>query len=268
MTTQTSPARIPILSTTLVLILGLAAIATAHADITLKGRSGLVALNMPNLGQEALYLKRDRLRRDLTDRGRNYSFLYDLTRREVTYIDHAMRQATTRNLAAVAKGQEGSAVREMKLKLTPTGRKQGLGPWTCVEHDIDASLPAEMANKEQVLILLTGRLWIAPKTKEQQAFDPFIKSIQAQDFFIGATAQGRVETAQTQGVKEVLRRVLPRGMLCAADFQLSYEGNGPMANLGRRMATRMSIVYNTYSADPLEDSLFEIPQNYRVNRAD
>lgn len=266
MTPLPSRARRLTLIAALLIALGAGCVSLARADLTLKGRSGLVALNMPNLGQETLYLKKDRLRRDLTDRGRSYSYLYDLKRRELTHLDHAQRQATTRTLAAVAKGKEGAAARNLKLKLTPTGRKQALGHWNCVEHDIDASLPAEMANKEQVTLLLTGRLWIAPKTKEQRDLDPFVKSVQAEDFFIGASAQGQVDTVQTQGVKEVLRRVLPRGMLCGADFQLGYQGDGPMANLGRRMATRMSIVYDTLSTDAIADSLFEIPADYRVTR--
>lgn len=242
-----------------------AAIVTpVHADLTLNGFSQVSALNHPNRSQEALYLKKDRLRRDLTERGRSYTYLYDLKQRELTFIDHLFRQAEVRRLGAG--GQKGTIkVQDLKLELTPTGRKHELTPWVCVEHQVKASLPGSMG-QEQVVVKLDGQVWLAPNTREQRHIDPFIKSIPAQDLFIGVPTQGRAATTQVQGVGEVLRRILPKGMLCAFDLQIDYEGAGPMANLARRMSTRVSLVYENVSETALKDELFAIPAGYQVNR--
>ena len=241
-----------------------AGIAPAHADLTLNGFSQVSALNRPNRSQEVLYLKKDRLRRDLTERGRSYTYIYDLKQRELTFIDHLFRQAEVRRLELSE--QKGSAKgRQLKLDLTPTGRKHELIPWECVEHQIKASLPGSMG-QEQVVVNLDGQVWLAPNTREQRHIDPFIKSLPAQDLFIGVPNQGRAAPTQVQGVNEVLRRILPKGMLCAFEIQVDYEGDGPMANLARRMATRVSLVYESVSEAALKDDLFEIPPGYQVNR--
>ncbi|MGQ9860817.1 MAG: hypothetical protein ACUVSD_02250 [Thiobacillaceae bacterium] len=235
-----------------------------YADLTLSGFSQVSALNHPNRSQETLYLKKDRLRRDLTERGRSYTYLYDLKQRELTFIDHLFRQAEVRRLET---GEQKGApkFKDLKLELTPTGRKHDLTPWECVEHQVKASLPGSMG-QEQVVVNLDGQVWLAPNTREQRHIDPFIKSIPAQDLFIGVPTQGRAATTQVQGVGEVLRRILPKGMLCAFDIQIDYEGAGPMANLARRMSTRVSLVYENVSETALKDEMFAIPAGYQVNR--
>lgn len=238
----------------------LAAAADATADLSLIGHSEVTALNRPNRSQEALYIKKDRLRRDLIEGGHRYTYLYDLKRRQFTVIDHQLRQAEVRTLEADGKKGADKAV---KLELTPTGRRHDLRHWECLEHELGASLPG-MVGQEEVTVSLAGQVWLAPNTKEQRTVNPFIKAIPAQDLFVGVPVQGGAASSQVQGVNEVLRRILPKGMLCAAQIQIDYEGGGPMANLARRMATRLSLVYEGLSDDLLEEALFDVPDGYRL----
>ncbi len=235
-----------------------------QADLTLNGFSQVSALSRPNRSQEALYLKKDRLRRDLTERGRSYTYLYNLKQREVVFIDHLFRQAEVRKIESPnPKGAE--AVKPLKLELSPTGRKHELTPWECQEHQLKASLPGQVG-QESVTVHLDGQVWLAPNAREIRTLEPFVKTLPAQDLFIGVPSQGRAAPTQVQGVNEVLRRVLPKGMLCAFEIQVDYEGGGPMANLARRMSTRVSLVYETIVTDDLKDELFEIPAGYQVSR--
>ncbi|MFN3593496.1 MAG: hypothetical protein ACK4TK_02275 [Thiobacillaceae bacterium] len=235
-----------------------------HADLTLKGFSQVSALSQPNRSQEVLYLKKDRLRRDLIERGRSYSYLYNLKQRELVFIDHLFRQAEARKIeSANPKGAE--AAKPLKLELTPTGRRHELSPWECQEHQLKASLPGQVG-QESVTVHLDGQVWLAPNARETRMLEPFVKTLPAQDLFIGVPSQGRAAPTQVQGVNEVLRRVLPKGMLCAFEIQVDYEGAGPMANLARRMATRLSLVYERIVTEDLKDELFEIPAGYQVSR--
>lgn len=236
----------------------------AQADLTLNGFSQVSALNRPNRSQEVLYLKKDRLRRDLTERGRSYSYLYNLKQREVVFIDHLFRQAEVRKIEA-PNPKGGEAGKPLKLELSPTGRKHELTPWECQEHQLKASLPGQVG-QESVTVQLDGQVWLATNARETRTLEAFIRALPAQDLFVGVPTQGRAAPTQVQGVNEVLRRVLPKGMLCAFELQVDYEGAGPMANLARRMSTRLSLVYETIATDDLKDELFEIPAGYQVSR--
>lgn len=233
----------------------------ALADLTLQGRSTLTALNLPSQGREVLYVKKQQMRRDLTERGRSYSYLYDLRKKEVMVVDHFLRQI---EVHALASGKTGSG-NDLRLDLKPTGRRHLLQDWNCEEHTLSASLPAEMG-REKVTVVLDGTVWLERRAGERKEVAPFVKAVAAEDFFVGAAVPGQPANAQAQGVNEVMRRVFARGMLCAADIQLQYEGSGPMADLGRRMATKAGIVYESVSDQALADDLFELPADYRIVR--
>ena len=243
------------------LVLGLLFAHGAQADLALIGRSTMTALNTPNQGREALFVKKTMMRRDLTNRGRSYSYLYDLKKKEVAVIDHFLRQIEVHALV----GNKTGTNKNLRLKLTPTGRKHALQDWNCEEHNLDASLPADLG-QEKVTVVLTGLVWLESKAGERKEIAPFVKAVEADDFFVGASLPGKAATAQAVGINEVMRQVLGKGMLCAADIELKYEGNGPMANLGRRMASKASIVYEAISDDPLKDEMFAYPAGYREIR--
>lgn len=248
---------------TLLLALLLGGAGPAQADFTLIGRSTLTAMNLSNTGREILFVKKQRMRRDLTDRGRAYTYLYDLGKKEVAVVDHFLRQIEIHTLATTPAGGK-SAVKEISLDLAPTGRKHPLQDWNCEEHSLDASMPAELG-QEKVKVLLSGQVWLERKTDERKELAPFVKAVEADDFFVGAATPGKTAaTSQIQGLNEAMRKVLAKGMLCAAEIQLKYEGAGPMADLARRMATRASIVYESVSDAPLRDETFDIPAGYRV----
>ncbi len=234
-----------------------------QADFTLTGRSTLSALNMPKQGRETLYVNNNLMRRDITDNGRSYSYLYDIKKKEIAVVDHFMRQAEVHALTRPV--NIATKASDLKLKLTPTSRKHTLQNWNCEEHALDASLPAEMG-KEKVTVLLVGQVWLERKAKERKEIAPFLKTVATEDFFIGAAAAGKALGPQAQGINEAMRRVLDHGMLCAADIQLKYEGNGPMVDLARRMATKASIVYDTVTTETLKDELFAIPAGYKEIR--
>ncbi len=234
-----------------------------QADFTLIGRSTFTAMNMPNTGKEALLVKKNRLRRDVSERGRVYSYLYDLGKNEVTVVDHFLRQAETHTLASVAKS--AGAVKDLRLELSPTGRKHTMQDWNCEEHNLAADMPGEMG-QEKVRVLLSGQVWLESKASERKEIAPFLKAVAAEDFFVGVVNPGKPISSQAQGINEAMRRILAKGMICAGEIQMRYEGGGPMADLGRRMANRMSIVYDTLSGDTLREDVFDIPPGYRVLR--
>lgn len=240
------------------LIAGLLFAPAVHADLTLIGRSTLTALNMPSQGREALYVKKHLLRRDVTERGRSYSYLYDLKKKEVIVVDHFQRLIDRRALASGKAGKNNV----LSLDLKATGRKHDLQGWNCEEYSLDASLPGEMG-QEKVTLVLDGEVWLERRPSERKELAPFVKAVATEDFFVGSALPGQAANAQAQGINEAMRQVLGKGMLCAADIRLKYEGNGPMADLGRRMATKASIVYETVSEEPVKDEMFDPPAGYR-----
>lgn len=235
-----------------------------RADLSLVGRSTVLAMGMQGVGQEGLWLRKSKLRRDMIDRGKAFSHLYDLSTRKITIIDHSLRQATVFSMSDLNQDADARfSSKELKLDLTPTGRRHQLQKWDCAEQKIFSSMPAEVAG-EKVSFEMRGTIWLAKNAPEQNETDAFVKAAQEPDFFMGIPALAKKSPGQAKGMSEVVRRLAPLGLLCAVDVETRYEGTGRMAELSRKMASRISVTYEKYTTDTLKDDVFDIPKGYRV----
>lgn len=239
---------------------------SARADLSLTGRSSVLAMGMQGVGQESLWLRKTKLRRDLIDRGKAYSHLYDLATREITVIDHSQRQASVFTMSALNQDADARfSSRDLRLDLTPTGRRHQLQNWNCAENKLFAAMPAEVAG-EKVSFEMTGTIWLARNAPEQPETVAFTRAAQEPDFFMGIPALAKKSPGQAQGMSEIVRRLAPMGLLCAVDVETRYQGTGRMAELSRKMQSRIAVTYERYSTEALRDDLFAIPSGYRVVR--
>lgn len=238
----------------------------AHADLAMAGRSTVLAMGMQGIGQEGVWLRHTQIRRDLVDRGKAYSHLYDLDRREITIVDHSQRLAQVYAMADLrAQADARASASDLRLKITPTGRRQALQDWSCAEHRLEAAMPAQIGD-EQVSFELTGAIWLARNTPQQKEVAAFIKAAENPDFFMGIPALAKASPAQARGLSEVVRRLAPLGLLCSADLETRYDGTGRLAELSRKMNSRISVQYERYSTEVLDPGLFAVPAGYRVTR--
>lgn len=233
----------------------------ARADFSLSGRSSIMAMNMTQAGREGLMVKGHQMRRDLTEQGRSYSYLYDLKSKEVTLIDHLMRTAEVRTLASHARATSNN----LNFSIKPLGRQAPLGDWSCEEFTLSASMPVAWG-QETVTVILEGQVWLDRKAIERKELAPFMKVVENEDFFAGVPTPGRSASPQVKVFNEVGRKLLGRGMVCATDVQFKFEGNGPMADLARRTPTRVGMAYETQTDKALSDTVFVIPAGYRIDR--
>jgi len=251
------------------LLLALASVITtlpASADLSMTGRSIVIAMGMQGIGQEGVWLHGTQIRRDLIDRGKAYSHLYDLKKREITVIDHSQRLVQIYAMANLNQQTDASiSSKDLKLDLKPTGRKHALQKWSCAEYDIAATMPAEVGG-EKVSFALAGTVWLARDTPEQKEVAAFVSAAQTPDFFMGIPALAKSSPAQARGMSEIVRRMAPMGLLCAVDVKTKYEGTGRMAALSNKLDSRISLTYEQYGSAPLKADVFDIPNGYRVER--
>jgi hypothetical protein len=242
----------------------LAAAPAAHADLTLVGRNMTTTLGTPATGQESVFLKQTRLRRDVLERGKAYTFLYDLESRQVTVLDHSLRVAEVHAMDALAPVKEAKVSdRGLKLALDPTGRTQALQSWNCAEHKLRAVMPAVLGS-EPVTLQIDGTIWLAHGVPEMAEVKQFLKASESPNIFLGIPSLAKASPGQATALSELVRRLAPKGMPCAAEVDIRYDGSGRMAELARRMNARLGITYQRFSTQQIADSAFALPAGYRV----
>lgn len=238
----------------------------AQADLTMTGHSMAGTANMPFSSQEKVWIRKTTIRRDFVDRGRAYTHLFDLAQQQAAIIDHVTRMAEVHDLGAVQAETEISApLHGLKMTLEKSGNARPLKHWKCEEHVLTASMPARLGNEETVFHI-SGRLWVAGKTKEQSELREMTRLARKPKFFVGIPSVAKISPAQAAAVSELFRRLAPKGLLCDGTVEMSYEGNGPMANLARRIPARLSITFQDFSSEPISQDVFSIPGGYQLIR--
>lgn len=236
----------------------------AIADLTLSGYSTIGAFGMPMSGQEQIMIRKTSVRRDFIDRGRAYIHLFDLATRQGVIIDPLFRRAEVYDLNAIKANTEVSApVDRLKLNIERTGRQHPLRDWTCSEYNLTVSMPAVMGNEETVFNL-KGQVWLAERARERAAVKDLIKIAKRPDFFLAIPQIARTMPAQARAVSELIRKLAPMGLPCAGQFDISYEGSGPLANLARKLPTRLGLEFQNYSTNPIPPEAFAIPAGYQI----
>lgn len=244
------------------------AMPTARADLSLSGHSTVFAMSMQGSGYERLWLENTLLRRDLLDRGKAYSNLYDFKKRVVTLIDHSQRVARVYNLAAMQAAQTvDTKIDEdaITMKLEPTGRTHELQAWPCAEHTLRLSMPAEI-DGEKLVFDMQGTVWLARKAPELKEVAAMLKLIRSPEFFVGIPALIKSAPVHARGISEATRRLAPQGLLCSVDVRLGYSGAGRIAQLSQKLASRISLTFDSYSTDPIPKDTFTVPAGYRVEK--
>ena len=241
----------------------LAALApAAHADLMLTGYSTAGPLST----QERIWIREGQLRRDFIDRGRAFSYLFDLDKRRVALVDHVARQVELHDLKSLQTGAEaGSPSSTLKLKLTPTGTTRPLRHWTCEAHQLTASMPTRLGN-ENATFHLSGTVWIARQPSEQAAVKKWLELSQKKDFFLGVPAAVKATPAQARMLSDLVRELASRGLPCGGELDARHEGTGPLANLASRIPARLTLTLNDFSDTPLSPGLFSIPTAYTLRR--
>lgn len=238
----------------------------AHADLTLNGRSTVVAMGMQGTGREKVWLSNAFIRRDMVDRGKAYSNIFDLKAREVIILDHSLRQATVYSTSSLREQTDASVdSRAIRLETRPTGRIHVLQKWPCAEQALKLAMPAEIGG-EKLSFEMEGTIWLARNTAEQRETAAVLRLMQEPDFFLGIPALTRASPVQARGLSEAFRRLAPMGLLCSVDVALKYEGTGRVATLSKKLASRISLTFDDYDDAPIPKGTFDIPAGYRIER--
>lgn len=236
--------------------------ALGRADLTLSGYSAAGAFGMPMSSQERIYIHDTMIRRDYVDRGRYFSHLFDLARHRVAVIDHASRQIEMHDLNNLQATAEVSApASSMKLAMDRTGQIRPMRHWNCEAYRLSASIPTRLGNEETVFHL-NGVIWVASNVPEQAEVKSLVKLARQPDFFLGIPAVAKVTPAQSQLFSEIIRSLAPKGLPCSCELEASYEGNGPMANLARKMPTRLNIAFQDFTSATIKPEVFNPPAGY------
>jgi hypothetical protein len=249
-----------------VLLCALAA-APASADVTLTQKtSGKGAVGSMAEGETKTYMKGLKYRFDQTSGNRRTTMLVDAGGSQMILINHEKKEAEVFDTAKTgAQMSELVTVAEIKSSFTPTAQTRQLAGHTCTVYDVSITMPVTIA-KMPMTMSMNGPYCLTKSVPGHADYLAFYKAASERGLFFGDPRAAQASPLP-RAMTEMYRKMSELGVPLAMDVTIKSQGDGPMAALMARMGGATMITETTaVSADPIADSLFEIPAGYKIQK--
>jgi hypothetical protein len=247
-------------------LFGLAA-APAFADVTLKQKTtGKGAVGSVADGESTIYMKGLKFRNDQTNGNRRTTMLLDAGGSQMIVINHEKKEAEVYDTAKTGEQMaELVTVAEVKSSFTPTGQTRQVAGHTCTVYDVSVTMPVTIA-KMPMTMSMSGPFCLAKGAPGQADYSAFYKAASERGLFFGDPRAAQASPLP-RAMTEMYRKMSELGVALAMDVTIKTRGEGPMAALMAKMGGATMITETTaVSADPVADSIFEIPAGYKIQK--
>jgi hypothetical protein len=254
----------------------LAADVTIVMTMTMEGKApGMAGQEMPRTVTHIKGLKSA----TVVEMGGNEMVnITDAANRRVVMLNRQQRTATVFDAATGKTGTGKSAAPSgLDIKITPTGRKRTINGIECSEHTFTANVrvdemmggaetPPEMAAMLQgVSMKLDGSIWSAPTGPGAADYMAFMKAA------VDRNVLGLMANAMpglSGGLNQMMAAMAKApGIPYLTETAMTVEGTGPMVEVMRQMGmTMMRMEVTSVTTDPIADSMFEIPEGYKITK--
>ena len=249
------------------------------ADVTITQTMAMegqmAALTAGKMPQMVTRVKGLKARADIDVQGQTISSITDLALKQVILLRSEGKTATI-----MAPGTPpplaGGMMTMPKVDFTmkPTGQSRTIDGMTCDEQALDmamdmaqfgasSQMPPEAAQMmKDVKMLASGSLWITKTAPGAEEFIAFQKAALDSNML---SALSSMIPSQGGMEKLIAAATSAPGIPCVMEITMSFEGTGPMVDAMKQMGPMKMVQKTTkISLDPVPDSAFTIPADYKV----
>lgn len=263
----------------LTLLLSIALVLPAYADVTIKMTTGGKGMGMSATTTGTTYIKGNRMRSDLQMGNRTQSTIFDLDAQKMYIFESGKKEADVWDMAEFGK-QIGMQIdaEKMKASITPNGQKKPFGTLTADGYDMEVTVPATMGNSKEMsmTVTLSGPVWIVKNAPGAAEYNAFYKAAAEKGWIFGDPRAARGQPGQAKAMAEMYRQFAEIGGIAyESDIQIKMGvTDAPSGGPGGLMAGMLAKMGNMSAQTKVEDvqtgaladDLFAPPAGYRLNQ--
>jgi hypothetical protein len=237
----------------------------AFADVTLKSKGSATGMVGAMTGDKTEYVKGAKMRTDqTTGAGKKMTTIIDASARQLISIDHDKKEAQVLDMKGVSESMSRIGVENISVSITPAGTTRQIAGKTCEVYDLKIAVPIDMS-KMKMTMAMTGPHCLVKNGPGQADFLAFYKAAYEGGLFFDA-AQAKSQPAVAKAMADMYKKMSELGVPYASELTIQMQGEGPMAEMMKKMGNTISTEVTEVSAAPLAASLFEVPEGYKVTK--
>jgi hypothetical protein len=265
------------------IVLVMACAAAARADVTITSTMSSKGPGMGIGGDVVTFIKGTKMRTDMTMRGQTRTTIVDLEAHALVSVNHETKQALRYDMRSYAPdlarvGQAGVAV-----DLKPTGETKTLLGQACDGYAITVSTVAFSTGRgglDKTRMVMSGPAWIASASPGRADYEVFYGTAASMGLVFTDPRTVRAQPGQAKGLAALYAAIAAKGVPYWLEVTVTHEGipaQGDVTLHGQPLppgapsrpllSASTSSVVTGVSTDPIQDSVFEVPEGYKASPA-
>jgi hypothetical protein len=197
------------------------------------------------------------MRADVKMMQQDMSVFFDAAAKQVWMANHATREITTPDPAAMA-GNFPVVFGDAAVSMKPTGETKEMLGRVCQGYAIEMTVPMSFG-QESITMRMSGTVWIADKGPGVEEFKALTRAAAESGFSTSFMAQGPT----LKGTVELQKAMAEAGIPLAQEFHVAMEGAGQAAAALAQFGNMTLVTTVTgLSTDPIADEVFALPAGY------
>jgi hypothetical protein len=259
------------------LLLSIAVVLPAYADVTVKMTTGGKGLGMAASTTGTTYIKGNKMRSDLQMGNRTQSTIFDLDAQKMYVFESGKKEADVWDMAEFGK-QIGMNIdaEKMKTSIKPNGEKKPFGNLTADGYNMEVSVPATIGNNKDMTmtVTLSGPVWIVKDAPGAAEYNAFYKTAVEKGWIFGDPRAAKGQPGQAKAMAEMYRQFAEIGGIAyESDIQIKMGMGDASGGPGGLMAGMLAKMGNVSTQTKVEDvqtgtvadDMFAPPAGYKLN---
>ncbi len=259
------------------LLLSIALVLPAYADVTIKMTTGGKGMGMSASTTGTTYIKGNKMRSDLQMGNRTQSTIFDLDAQKMYVFESGKKEADVWDMAEFGK-QIGMNIdaEKMKTSIKPNGEKKPFGNLTGDGYNMEVSVPAALGNNKDMTmtVTLSGPVWIVKDAPGAAEYNAFYKAAVEKGWIFGDPRAAKGQPGQAKAMAEMYRQFAEIGGIAyESDIQIKMgmaDASGGPGGLMAGMLAKMGNVSTQTKVEDVQtgtvaDDMFAPPAGYKLN---
>lgn len=248
--------------------IALSVCAVAQADVTLHATSTGQAAVLSGTTETVTYIKGLRMRSEALSGKRSTATIYDVDAQKMIVLDTKKKEATIWDMAAFSQEMSKSIdTSGMQASIAPNGQAKTVNGQSADGYDLNIAVPATLGGSA-ITINLSGVSWIAKGAPGSAEYSAFYKGAGERGWIFSDPRAAEGQPGQAKAVAQMyIEFAKIGGIPVETTTNVKTSGEGPVAAIMSKMgALTTTTVIDSVATDPLDDSLFQVPADYKLKQ--
>jgi len=251
------------------LIVLVAPIAPAFADVTVKSTVTGKGMGMQGSMPTVTYIKGSKMRNEVTMGDSTRVSIFDLDSQKMYTFDLQKKEADVFDMQRMsAEISKSVQIDDMKTSLKANGKTKQIAGRSATGYDLEVTLPATMGGAKgmKMIVNMQGPMWVVKGAPGAQEYLNFYKSAVEKGWFFSDPRSAKAQPGQAKAMAEMQRQLAATGGIpYEQEMNIKMSGDGPMAGVFAKMGNISSTtVVTSIETGTLAADLFAVPPGYKL----